>query len=63
MSQVEGPQNKKEQLLQKFCKDREELKWERDSFQKKINRQDRCGECYLDKTFARKVASGEYWGS
>ena len=37
-------QNEKEQLLYKICTDWEDLKWERDTFAKEINRRDCCGE-------------------
>ena len=52
----------KEQQLDRFCTAWEDLKWERDSFAKEINRRDCCGEGYLDKKMAKKVRSGKYWG-
>ena len=53
----------KEQQLDRFCTAWEDLKWERDAFGKEINRRDCCGEGYLDKKMAKKVRSGDYWGS
>ena len=63
MYQCQRFQNEKEQLLYKFCTDWEDLKWERDSFAKEINRRDRRGEGVIHKNFARKLRSRKYWGS
>ena len=62
MDQNQRFQNEKEQLLYKFCTDWEDLKWERDTFVKEINRRDCCGEGVIDKNFARKIRSGKYRG-
>ena len=59
----QGLRIQKEQQLDRFCTAWEDLKWERDAFGKEINRRDCCGEGYLDKKMAKKVRSGEYWGS
>ena len=59
----QGLRIKKEQQLDRFCTAWEDLKWERDSFAKEINRRDCCGEGYLDMKMAKKVRSGDYWGS
>ena len=59
----QGLRTQKEQQLDRFCTAWEDLKWERDAFAKEINRRDCCGEGYLDKKMAKKVRSGEYWGS
>ena len=58
----QGLQTQIEQQLDRFCTAWEDLKWERDSFAKEINRRDCCGEGYLDKKMAKKVISGKYWG-
>ena len=58
----QGLRIQKEQQLDRFCTAWEDLKWERDSFAKEINRRDCCGEGYLDKKMAKKVRSGKYWG-
>ena len=55
MDQNQRFQNEKEQLLYKFCTDWEDLKWERDTFAKEINRRDCCGEGVISKNFARKI--------
>ena len=55
MYQCQRFQNEKEQLLYKFCTDWEDLKWERDTFAKEINRRDCCGEGVIDKKCARKL--------
>ena len=52
----------KEQQLDRFCTAWEDLKWERDTFGKEINRRYCCEEGYLDKKMAKKVRSGKYWG-
>ena len=62
MYQCQRFQNEKEQLLYKICTDWEDLKWERDTFAKEINRRDCCGEGVIDKNFARKIRSGKYRG-
>ena len=62
MYQCQRFQNEKEQLLYKFCTDWEDLKWERDTFSKEINRRDCCGEGVIDTNFARKIRSGKYRG-
>ena len=54
MDQCQRFQNKKEQLLYKFCTDWEDLKWERDTYAKELNRRDCQGEGVLSKHFARK---------
>ena len=58
----QGLRTQKEQQLDRFCTAWEDLKWERDSFAKEINRRDCCGEGYLDKKMAKKVRDGKYWG-
>ena len=58
----QGLRTQKEQQLDRFCTAWEDLKWERDSFAKEINRRDCCGEGYLDKKMTKKVRSGKYWG-
>ena len=50
-----GLQIKKEQQLDRFCTAWEDLKRERDTFGKEINRRDCCGDGYLDERFARKL--------
>ena len=62
MYQCQRFQNEKEQLLYKFCTDWEDLKWERDTFAKEINRRDCCGEGAISKKFARKLRR-KCWGS
>ena len=52
----------KEQQLDRFCSAWEDLKWERDTFAKEINRRDCCGEGVIDTNFARKIRSGKYRG-
>ena len=61
-TQCQRVNTEKEQQLDRFCTAWEDLKWERDSFAKEINRRDCCGEGYLDKKMAKKVRSGKYWG-
>ena len=63
MHHCQGLRTEKELQLDRFCTAWEDLKWERDSFAKEINRRDCCGEGYLDKKMAKKVRSGKYWGS
>ena len=62
-TQCQRVNTEKEQQLDRFCTAWEDLKWERDAFAKEINRRDCCREGYLDKKMAKKVRSGEYWGS
>ena len=57
-----GLQIKKEQQLDRFCTAWEDLKRERDTFGKEINRRDCCGEGVIDKKFARKLRK-KCWGS
>ena len=57
-----GLQIKKEQQLDRFCTAWEDLKRERDTFGKEINRRDCCGDGYLDERFARKLRR-KCWGS
>ena len=57
-----GLQIKKEQQLDRFCTAWEDLKRERDTFGKEINRRDCCGDGYLDEKFARKLRR-KCWGS
>ena len=45
----------KEQQLDRFCSAWEDLKWERDTFAKEINRRDCCGEGVISQKFARKL--------
>ena len=45
----------KEQQLDRFCTAWEDLKWERDTFAKEINRRDCCGEGVIDEKCARKL--------
>ena len=45
----------KEQQLDRFCSAWEDLKWERDTFAKEINRRDCCGEGIISKKCARKL--------
>ena len=52
----------KEQQLDRFCTAWEDLKRERDTFGKEINRRDCCGDGYLDERFARKLRR-KCWGS
>ena len=52
----------KEQQLDRFCTAWEDLKWERDTFAKEINRRDCCGEGVIDEKFARKLRK-KCWGS
>jgi len=52
----------KEQQLDRFCTAWEDLKWERDTFAKEINRRDCCGEGVIDENFAKKIRSGKYRG-
>ena len=52
----------KEQQLDRFCTAWEDLKWERDTFAKEINRRDCCGEGVISKKFARKLRR-KCWGS
>ena len=52
----------KEQQLDRFCTAWEDLKSERDTFTKEINRRDCCGEGVLDEKFARKLRK-KCWGS
>ena len=52
----------KEQQLDRFCTAWEDLKWERDTFAKEINRRDCCGEGVINKNFAKKIRSGKYRG-
>ena len=63
MHHCQGLRTEKELQLDRFCTAWEDLKWERDTFAKAINRRDCCGEGYLDKKMAKKVRSGKYWGS
>ena len=44
----------KEQQLDRFCTAWEDLKWERDTFAKEMNRRDCCGEGVIDEKLARK---------
>ena len=53
MYQCQGLRTEKEQQLDRFCTAWEDLKWERDSFAKEINRRDLCGEGVIHKNFAR----------
>ena len=57
-----GLQIKKEQQLDRFCTAWEDLKRERDTFGKEINRRDCCGEGVVDEKFARKLRK-KCWGS
>ena len=57
-----GLQIKKEQQLDRFCTAWEDLKRERDTFGKEINRRDCCGEGVISKKFARKLRR-KCWGS
>ena len=50
----------KEQQLDRFCSAWEDLKWERDTFAKEINRRDCCGEGVVNKNLAKKNISGKY---
>ena len=52
----------KEQQLDRFCTAWEDLKRERDTFGKEINRRDCCGEGVIDEKFARKLRK-KCWGS
>ena len=52
----------KEQQLDIFCTTWEDLKRERDTFAKEINRRDCCGEGFIDKKFERKLRK-KCWGS
>ena len=63
MHLCQGLRIQKEQQLDRFCTAWEDLKWERDAFGKEINRRDCGGEGYRDKKMAKKVRTGEYWGS
>ena len=57
-----GLQIKKEQQLDRFCTAWEDLKGERDTFAKEINRRDCCGEGVVGEKFARKLRR-KCWGS
>ena len=56
-----GLQIKKEQQLDRFCTAWEDLKRERDTFGKEINRRDCCGEGVIDEKLARKLRR-KCWG-
>ena len=58
----QGLHTQKEQQLDRFCTAWEDLKWERDTFAKEINKIDCCGEGVISKNFARKLRSGKYGG-
>ena len=62
MYQCQALRTEKEQQLDRFCTAWEDLKWERDTFAKEINRRDCCGEGVIDTNFARKIRSGKYRG-
>ena len=62
MYQCQVLRTEKGQQLDRFCTAWEDLKWERDTFAKEINRRDCCGEGVIDKNFARKIRSGKYRG-
>ena len=51
----------KEQQLDRFCTAWEDLKGERDTFAKEINRRDCCGEGVIDEKLARKLRR-KCWG-
>ena len=54
-TQCQRVNTEKEQQLDRFCTAWEDLKWERDTFTKEINRRDCCGEGVVDEKFARKL--------
>ena len=62
MYHCQGLRTEKGQQLDRFCTAWEDLKWERDTFAKEINRRDCCGEGVIDKNFAKKIRSGKYRG-
>ena len=61
-TQCQRVNTEKEQQLDRFCTAWEDLKWERDTFAKEINRRDCCGEGVIDEKFARKLRK-KCWGS
>ena len=62
MYHCQGLRTEKGQQLDRFCTAWEDLKWERDTFAKEINRRDCCGEGVISKKFARKLRR-KCWGS
>ena len=62
MYQCQVLRTEKGQQLDRFCTAWEDLKWERDTFAKEINRRDCCGEGVINKNFAKKIRSGKYRG-
>ena len=62
INQCQRVHTEKEQQLDRFCTAWEDLKWERDTFAKEINRRDCCGEGVIDEKFARKLRK-KCWGS
>ena len=62
INQCQRVNTEKEQQLDRFCTAWEDLKWERDTFAKEINRRDCCGEGVIDEKFARKLRK-KCWGS
>ena len=62
MYQCQVLRTEKGQQLDRFCTAWEDLKWERDTFAKEINRRDCCGEGVIDENFAKKIRSGKYRG-
>merc|ERR1712243_64941 len=62
MYKCQALRTEKEQQLDRFCTAWEDLKWERDTFAKEINRRDCCGEGVINKNFAKKIRSGKYRG-
>ena len=62
MYHCQGLRTEKGQQLDRFCTAWEDLKWERDTFAKEINRRDCCGEGVINKNFAKKIRSGKYRG-
>ena len=55
MDQCERFRIEKEQQLDRLCTAWQNLKWERDTFVKEINRRDCRGEGVISKNFARKM--------
>ena len=58
----QGLRIQQEQQLDRFCTAWEDLKSERDTFTKEINRRDCCGEGVVDEKFASKLRK-KCWGS
>ena len=62
INQCQRVHTEKEQQHDRFCTAWEDLKCERETFAKEINRRDCCGEGVVDEKFARKLRR-KCWGS